>query len=172
MPRQIGIARAPSEIRWQVFELVGTAYEFDAEFGGEILEIGPAAAGNHDLIRRDRARQAAADDALGHQRGDLDADVEHRPSETELAALPENFFEPRAGKVAGKKEDVLSHAVRAGAVPKPFSGLPKTRRRPRFQTTSVVRCFSDRSRGGKPRPCPWALRSRVRVRYRRRIRSL
>jgi hypothetical protein len=50
--------------------------------------------------------------------------------------------------VAGKKEDVLSHAVRAGAVLKPSSVLSAPRRRPCFQTTSGVRCFSDRPRGG------------------------
>jgi len=129
MPRQIGVASAPSEIRRQVFEFVGTADELDAEFGGEIFEIRPAAAGNHDLIGRERTRQATADDVLGHQRRDLDADVEHRPGEAQLATLAENFLEPRAGKVAGKKENVLSHAVRAGAVPKPFSGV-RLRSRP------------------------------------------
>src|SRR6516165_5790662 len=142
MPRQIGVASAPSEIRRQVFEFVGTADKLDAEFGGEIFEIRPAAAGNHDLIGYDRTRQATADDVLGHQSRDLDADVEHRPGEAQLATLAENFLEPRAGKVAGKKKDVLSHAVRAADVPEPPSGLRATRRRTCSQTTSSIRCFS------------------------------
>src|SRR5262249_43925586 len=66
MPRQIGTANAPSKIRRQIFEFVGTADELDAKFSGEIFEIGPAATGNHDLIRPARTRRATADDALAH----------------------------------------------------------------------------------------------------------
>jgi hypothetical protein len=57
---------------------------------------------------------------FGHERRNLHADVEHRPSETQIAALAENFFESRASEVAGKEKYVVSHAIRAYVVPKPL----------------------------------------------------
>ncbi len=74
--RQIGRRAAAAEEGRQIGDLVGAAHERHAEFGGKPVEVGAAAAGHHDPIRRHRARHAAADDGLGHQRRHLHADVE------------------------------------------------------------------------------------------------
>ena len=74
----------------------------------QAIKIGAAAAGQHDLVGFDRLRQAPHDNLLGHQRRDLDANIEHLPGETRLHA-GKHRLEPRAGKASGEEEDAFGH---------------------------------------------------------------
>jgi len=59
-------------------------------------------------------------DRLGHERGNLYPYVKYRPCKTEIAAVAEDFFQPRSSKMAGEEEDAVNHAVRAYADPRRF----------------------------------------------------
>ena len=91
-----------------VLQLVGAAHEGHAEALAQAVEIGAAAAGQHDLVRLDRLRQPPRDDLFGHQRGNLHADIEHLPGEARLHAF-EHGLEPRPREVSGEEEDAFSH---------------------------------------------------------------
>ena len=77
---------------------------------GEPVEIGAAAARQHDLVGLDRLRQAPRDDVLGHQRRDLDADIEHLPVEVRVHAA-EHGLEPRLRQMSGQEQDAVSHRL-------------------------------------------------------------
>ena len=112
-----GLARAAEKER-DVLELVGAAQERHAEALAQAVEIGAAAAGQHDLVGLDRLRQAPRDDVLGHQRRDLDADIEHLPVEARLHAA-EHGFEPGSRQMSGQEQDAFSH-VRLARFTSPF----------------------------------------------------
>ena len=102
-----GLAR-PAEILRDVLEFVGPAQERHAEAGAQAVEIGAAAAGQHDLVGLDRLRQPPGDDLLGHQGRDLDPDIEHLPVEARLDAA-EHGLEPGPRQMSGQEQDVFSH---------------------------------------------------------------
>ena len=102
-----GLPRA-AEKNGNVLELVGPAQEGHAEALAQPVEIGAAAAGQHDLVGLDRLRQAPRDDVLGHQRRDLHADIEHLPVEAGIHAA-EHGFEPRPREMSGQEQDAFRH---------------------------------------------------------------
>ena len=102
-----GFARAAEE-NGDVLELVRPAQEGHAEALAETVEIGTAAAGQQDLGGLDRLRQPPRDDVLGHQRGDLHADIQHLPVEAGIHAA-EHGLEPRPRQMSGQEQDAFRH---------------------------------------------------------------
>ncbi len=105
------IRRVPAlaEIGREVFQLLGTALERHRELRAQSPEIRPAAARQQDAIGLHRPRQAAGDDGLGHQRGDLDADVVDGPVEARVGKLGQHLLEPRSREMSGQEQDSLGH---------------------------------------------------------------
>ena len=64
-----------------------------------------------------------AHDRLGHERGNFYADVDHRPCETEIAGSRRGPFPVAPGKMAGQKQDALSHRVRVCVAARRFPTL-------------------------------------------------
>ena len=77
--REIDCARASAEENRQILQFVGSALEARPEFGRKLGQIRATTTGNNHPRRLDGTRQPASDDRLGHQRGDLYADVDDRP---------------------------------------------------------------------------------------------
>ena len=80
------LARA-AEIDGNVLDLVRAAQHRHAIVRAQAIEVGAAAAGQHDLVGLDRLRQPPQDDLFGHQRRNLHPDVEHLPVEAGLHAF-------------------------------------------------------------------------------------
>ena len=79
---------------------------------------GAAAARQHDLVGLDGLGQPPRDDVLGHQRRDLDPDIEHRPVEARVHAA-EHGLEPGPRQMSGQEQDVFSHVRSLFSLP-PF----------------------------------------------------
>ncbi len=79
--REIGRAAAASEKGREIDQFIRPAHEGHADFPRQTVEVGAASARQDDPIGLERPRQPSQNDRLRHQRRDLDADVEHRPSE-------------------------------------------------------------------------------------------
>ena len=73
------------------------------------LEIASVTPGQENAACIGIELQTALDDLFGHQRGDLDADVDDLPCEFRLAEADEQLLQPPAGEVAGDKDQPLSH---------------------------------------------------------------
>ena len=97
-----------AEIDGNILDLFRPAHDRHAVMRAQAVEIGAAAAGQHDLAGLDRLLQPPHDDHLGHQRRDLHADIEHLPVEVRLHAF-EHGLEPRPREVSGEEEDAFSH---------------------------------------------------------------
>ena len=149
---EIETAAVLSEVCRQVLQFLRPALEPDAEVGAQAVEIGAAAAGHQDPIGLHRTRHAARDDRLGHERSDLDADIEDRPFEPGVLDAGQNLLEPRPGEMTGEKEDALSHALRAHACGGPMPvRAPKEFRPPACRRrTSVARYSRDRCDAERP----------------------
>jgi len=81
-----------------------------ARIGAEAVEVSAAATGYQNPIGLHRTWHAAGDDRFGHERGNLDADIEDRPIEPGILDAGQNLLEPRPREMTGEKEDALSHA--------------------------------------------------------------
>ena len=102
VPRQIRLAAALAEIGRQILQLVGAAVERHAELRRKAIEIGAAASGHEHTRCIQWTWQTARDDLLGHQRGDLNADIEYRPLERRFTEPGQQLLEPMAGEMAGQ----------------------------------------------------------------------
>ena len=73
-------------------------------------KVSAAATGYQNPIGLHRTWHAAGDDRFGHERGNLDADIEDRPIEPGILDAGQDLLEPRPREMTGEKEDALSHA--------------------------------------------------------------
>src|SRR5262249_53764459 len=93
----------------QILQLLRAALEWNAEFGAEPLQVGATAAGYDHARGLERTRQPPRNDRLGHQRRNLDADIDHRPGEGRVQAT-EHLLQPRQREVSGEEGEMLAHA--------------------------------------------------------------
>ena len=91
-----------AEIGRNIFQLIGPAYDRHAIARAQPVEIGTAAAGQHDLVRLARLGQAPQDDVLGHQGRHLHADIDHLPVETRVHAA-EHGLKPWPRQMSGQE---------------------------------------------------------------------
>jgi hypothetical protein len=107
--RQVRRGAASAKIGGEVGDLLWAALEGRAKFFCERIEIGAATAGQDHAIGFQRARQAAQNDLLCHQRRDFHADVVNAPAMRRLAKSRDHSLEARQGEMAGEKEQALAH---------------------------------------------------------------
>src|SRR6476469_5647429 len=107
---EIETAAMLSEVSRQVLQFLGSSLEPNAEVGAEAVEVSAAATGYQNPIGLHRTWHAAGDDRFGHERGNLDADIEDRPIEPGILDAGQYLLEPRPREMTGEKEDALSHA--------------------------------------------------------------
>ena len=112
MAGEIGRAAAFAEIGRQVLHFVRAALKGRAKGLRQAVEIGPAAARQHDAARWQRAGQAIHQDRFGHQRGDLHADVQDFIGEGRRHR-GEHGFEPRPCEPPGDEQQALAHKARS-----------------------------------------------------------
>ena len=107
--REIGRRAAPPKIGRQIADFVGSAHDRNAKLTGQRIEIAAKAPRQDHAIDAQGARQAAQQDRLGHQGGDLDADVADLPDEGRLAKRTQQSVKARKGEMAGDEKKALAH---------------------------------------------------------------
>ena len=143
---EIGGLGTEAEEGGQVGDLLGAAHECHAELRRQRRLIEADAAGQDDAVGLQRARQAAAQDRLGHQGGDLDPDILHAPGELRVAQLGQQPAQPRLGEMAGEEQQAFSHRrpTRRGVHPARRAGRRARARRGCARTRPAARCFPGR----------------------------
>ncbi len=104
---EIGVHAFLAEERRQIVDLVRPPEKRHAEMGRQAGEVHPASPGEEDRRRADGRGEAAPDDRLGQQGGDLDPHVAHLEGESRVGEARQHPFETRFRKPAGK-EDVVA----------------------------------------------------------------
>ncbi len=102
--RQIRRLAVVAEELRQVDDLIRTALERHAVMLLEVAEVHAAAPRHDDPIGFERLLQAVAHDVLGHQRGDLDAEVGDAPRPVRQPHGRHRLGKPRLGEAPGQEQ--------------------------------------------------------------------
>ena len=92
-----------AEVERQIDDLLRPALERHAVMALQLVEIHAGAPGHDNAVGVERPLQAIAHDRLGHQRGDLYADVGDTPGSGRQAELGDRPVEAGLGELARQK---------------------------------------------------------------------
>ena len=111
--RQVGRPALAAEELRQVGEIVGAALEGYAEVAPQLVQVAAEAPRQDHPVGREGPVEAAAQQVVGHEGGDLDPEVAHLVLEVHGRHGPEHLLEALARQGAGQEEEPFRHASRS-----------------------------------------------------------
>src|SRR5215471_855237 len=131
MAGKIKVASAFSKIGGKVLQLIRPPLEWNAEFSAQTVQIRAASSGQQHAASVQCVRNAAPDDGFGHQRRDLNPDINNRPAKSWVIHAAEDFLQAWLGQMAGQEGNMFGHGsscLRCESAPRSSS---------RFSTTTT-----------------------------------